>query len=197
MQLKKNESIEFKNGKQVFAILKSLPINEINSLIEEYKILHGIANKERMGMNLDQLLELKDTGLVEIGAHTFNHPILKNESDEVAKFEIQGCIQELSDLIQEKVTSFAYPNGIPGLDYGDREIRLLKDCGIRLAFTTENERFSKLGNPLEIPRSGMSKGNKQMLLTKLVFGGMWDQMRGLFNQKQEEELRKRILKERG
>lgn len=187
------QSIDYINKHQAYGILKSLTITELNSLIAAYKKANNIGDKERMGLTLEQLLEMKETGLVEIGAHTFNHPILKNENFEIAKFEIQRCIEELMEMINQKVICFAYPNGVPGLDYSEREIDLLKESGIKLAFSTENKRFSKLDNPLSIPRTGISKGSLGFILAKLALGREWDLIKNVFNKNQENEYRNNFL----
>ncbi len=77
-----------------------------------------------------------------VGAHTMNHPILKNEDDASSKFEIEASVGDLSTLLGSRVTTFAYPNGIPGMDFGEREVKLLGASGIRLAFTTEARHFA-------------------------------------------------------
>jgi peptidoglycan/xylan/chitin deacetylase (PgdA/CDA1 family) len=181
----------------LFAVLKQLPIKELINLIDSFRKSKNIEPKSRMGLNLDQLLELKASGLVEIGAHTFKHPILANEDNHTVIYEIKSCIMELEELIGEKVKWFAYPNGIPSLDFTDREIDILRESGIKLAFTTENKRFSKSDNPLCVPRTGISKGNIPFIFAKLFFGSKWDKLKGLFNSNKEVKIRmKMILKQK-
>ena len=182
----------FEGKHQLYAVLKQLPISELINLIHSFRISQGIEVKTRMGLNLQQLIELKESGLVEIGAHTYNHPILANEDHETVLYEIKDCILELEELIGEKVKWFAYPNGIPSLDFSEREMEILRDSGIRLAFSTENKRFSKGDNPLSIPRTGISKGNILFIYAKLFFGSRWNLLKELFNSNKEDNLRKKI-----
>jgi peptidoglycan/xylan/chitin deacetylase (PgdA/CDA1 family) len=191
------ENITYLGKHQVYAILKSLKIEDVKKLISKFKKEYNIPDKMRMGINLEQLLELKETGLVDIGAHTYNHPILKNESHPVLEYEIKDCIEELSDMIKEKVKYFAFPNGVPDFDFSDREIRMLKNSGIKLAFTTENQRFSKNNDPLRIPRTGISKGNKSFITAKLAFGSNWENLKSIFNADKEIEYRKNLLIKKG
>ena len=78
-------------------------------------------------MNLDEILELEKSDLVTIGAHTLNHPILQNESLETSRKEITDSIIELEKLLGHKIKYFAYPNGAKALDFGMREIDILKE----------------------------------------------------------------------
>ena len=80
-----------------------MKLQEIHGLINDYKSACNIPDRERVGMNLSQLVELKESGLVSIGAHTLHHPILKNEDDDTTRNEILLSIQELGDLLQEKI----------------------------------------------------------------------------------------------
>jgi peptidoglycan/xylan/chitin deacetylase (PgdA/CDA1 family) len=191
--LNKRIKLEFLGTYQVSAFLKSLQIGEIEKLIADYKKARGIPKKERSSINLDQLLELKDTGLVKIGAHTLNHPILKNENFENAEKEIKGSVEELSDMLHEKVRFFAYPNGIPQLDFSQREVKILESIGVKLAFSTENKRFTVDNDPLSIPRTGISKGNNSYILSKMFLGKRWDTLKDFFNSNKELGLRKRLI----
>jgi peptidoglycan/xylan/chitin deacetylase (PgdA/CDA1 family) len=186
-------NIGYINDYQVKAFLKTLKCDTLNALIEKHKMESGIPFNERQGMDINQLLELKHSGLVEIGAHTQTHPILKNESDERSLYEIKSSIEELSDILKDEVRYFAYPNGIPGIDFSEREVNILKENGIKLAFSTENERFSKNNNPLSIPRNGITKGNVRFVLAKLIFGSSWIKLRKSIKGKQELDYRKEYL----
>jgi peptidoglycan/xylan/chitin deacetylase (PgdA/CDA1 family) len=74
---KYNQKHVFKGKYQVYALIKSLELKEIHQLIDGYKQAYGIPDKPRRCMTLEQILELKASGLVDIGAHTIHHPILR------------------------------------------------------------------------------------------------------------------------
>lgn len=130
--------------------LKTLPMEIIWEIIKIYQKETKTPPKAPMNMNDKQLIEIKASGLVDIGAHTLGHPILTNETKTTATREISGSIDLLGNLLNGQVKYFVYPNG----SYGEREIDILKDKGIKLAFTTKREKISPENNPLEIPRSG-------------------------------------------
>jgi len=176
----------------ISAIFKSLKLTQIWEIIDEYRSIMKIDSEKRMNMSVDELKEVYDSGLVEIGAHTQNHPILANETETTAQYEIQSSILELNAILGVQVSSFAYPNGIPQIDFGKREMNFLKAMNIKLALSTENKSFSIKDNPLNIPRNGISKGNKSFLFLKLLMGSKWDIVKKLCLGKQEDDYREEI-----
>lgn len=134
----------------VKTLLKKLKIEVILEIIKIYQRETKTLPKDSMNMNSKQLIEVKSTGLVDIGAHTLTHPLLVNETHEIASREIVGSIDLLSNILGCSVKYFVYPNG----NYSAREIEILKKKGITLAFTTEREKITHSNNPLSIPRSG-------------------------------------------
>jgi peptidoglycan/xylan/chitin deacetylase (PgdA/CDA1 family) len=143
------KSGDFQPG-EVKKILKTLQLEVIWEIIKLYQLETQTQAKPPMNMTDKHLIELKSSGLVEIGAHTLHHPILTNETIAFATNEITGSIDQLSDILNHETKYFVYPNGA----YGDREIEILKDKGIRLAFTSNRDKISRSNNPLCIPRSG-------------------------------------------
>lgn len=135
-------------------ILKELPIDEVYDILNEVRQAHPEIEIPRGFVNTCELLNMKDSGLVEIGAHTLAHPILANETQQRVKSEINGSISDLSALIGKEVRTFAYPNGIGGLDYGQREMDILKNGGVELAFSVDPDCITPKSNPLSLPRWG-------------------------------------------
>lgn len=150
--IKKVTKLEVENNTEVDVktLLKRLKIEEILEIINVYQRETNTLPKESMNMNSKQLLDVKSTGLVDIGAHTLTHPLLINETEEIALKEIGESIDLLSNVLGSDVKYFVYPNG----NYSEREIEILKRKGIKLAFTTERGKISHSNNPLSIPRSG-------------------------------------------
>lgn len=134
-------------------IFKEMRIDDVYGVLEEYYLKQSGSPKVRNVVNIDELLEMDRSGLVEIGAHTQTHPILSNENDERAREEIRSSVEELSSILHHNVISFAYPNGIPGLDFGNREVELVKECGVKLAYSVWPGVMNREGNALRIPRT--------------------------------------------
>ncbi len=186
-------SKETEEAKPTRAILKSLPVNQILAILEQYRRETNSPVKPPMNMTVDQLRELDASDLVTIGAHTLNHPILKNESDKECETEIINSIEGLSGILNKEITCFAYPNGSPGLDFDHREIDILKENNIKTAFSTENKALSRDDNPLSIPRNGISYGSNSFVLIKLLSGKRWGTIKKYLKGKQEEDHRRDLL----
>ncbi|MDG5801035.1 polysaccharide deacetylase family protein [Marinilabiliaceae bacterium ANBcel2] len=166
--IEKNSLYECRNK------MKSLKYVEISEILRTYEDKFHPALMEYENITQEQLKEIHKSGLVNIGAHTINHPILANESYETSKTEIVESIEKLNELLNYQSFSFAYPNGIPELDFGSREQAFLKMMGIRYAFSTRNMFLSKDIDKYSIPRTGLVDETIGKAKLKLVLGPAWD-----------------------
>jgi peptidoglycan/xylan/chitin deacetylase (PgdA/CDA1 family) len=89
----------------------------------------------RLMMTPDQVRELRMAGM-QVGAHTVSHPILARLDEAQARREIASSKSTLEELLGERVTLFAYPNGRPVDDYTARDVHLARECGFAAAFST-------------------------------------------------------------
>jgi peptidoglycan/xylan/chitin deacetylase (PgdA/CDA1 family) len=157
------------------SILKTRPIYQIHEIIKRYQKTTHTAEKIFQNMTVSNLKNVDQSGLVTIGAHTINHPILKNEDDANSKYEINKSVCELSTLLKKEIKYFAYPNGIPILDFTERETSYLRNIGIQMGFTTESNNFSINNNTMCIPRIGISnRESATFVKTKLSLGFFWN-----------------------
>mgnify|MGYP003480711586 FL=1 len=106
-----------------------------------------------------------------------NHPILKNEDDATSYYEITESIKSLQLLLGQPVKYFAYPNGRPLLDFGEREINFLEQNNISMAFSTELNHLNLKCNKLSIPRMnfatmGLAPSNP-LVSFRLNSGNSW------------------------
>lgn len=157
------------------SILKILKIDQIYEIIKRYRQISKTSKKSFQNMTIENLKEVKKSGLVTIGAHTLNHPVLKNEDEITSKYEIFESINELSGLLNSEIKYFSYPNGIPGLDFSERERSYIRESGIHLAFSTESKNFLFSNDKTCIPRIGISdKENMFFFKTKMYLGSNWE-----------------------
>ncbi|MBR9922098.1 MAG: polysaccharide deacetylase family protein [Bacteroidetes bacterium] len=166
-------------GISLGSIFKSLPVERMQLCIQIYQKETGTAPKAPQNMSVEQLREVADSGFVCLGAHTQTHPILQNQPDESSQGEIRDSIQDLKKLLHRDIRYFAYPNGLPGLDYGQREIETLKQEGIRLAFSTDSRHLRKQDDLYNLPRIGLSPRNPVNPI-KLKLGKNWELIRKVF-----------------
>lgn len=96
----------------------------------------GLSDNSTLMMTTHQLINLCATGM-EIGAHTDSHPILNSLSDDEAEAEIQNGRTKLESILQQNVSVFAYPNGVPGKDYSARHVDMVRKAGFVAAVSTQ------------------------------------------------------------
>jgi peptidoglycan/xylan/chitin deacetylase (PgdA/CDA1 family) len=84
------------------------------------------------GMSHQELLQLVEGGLIELGAHTRHHPMLPRLSFERQKDEIDSSKRDLEELLGEHVAGFAYPNG----KATDDAKRIVQEAGFAFACTS-------------------------------------------------------------
>ncbi len=87
-----------------------------------------------------------DPDLVEFGAHTHRHPILRNEPPDRRAWEIQTSIARVREWTGRPARFFAYPNGKTG-EFDEFDKKVLGSQGIEAAFST-NTGFNRKGQDL-------------------------------------------------
>jgi peptidoglycan/xylan/chitin deacetylase (PgdA/CDA1 family) len=130
----------------LIAALKYLPADE---RIERVKRMARSFTPTMLSS--DQLIALHRAGM-EIGAHTVSHPILSAISNAEARAEIADGRARLQDIIQGKVSLFAYPNGKPGRDFEERHAAMLRIQGFDAAVTTAWGAARVATDPFYLPR---------------------------------------------
>ena len=86
----------------------------------------------RRVLNHAELRELAAIDGFEIGCHTVNHPMLAMQPAEVQRREIFDSKAHLENILERKITTFAYPYG--GSAVSGEAVNLVRDAGFDLAF---------------------------------------------------------------
>jgi peptidoglycan/xylan/chitin deacetylase (PgdA/CDA1 family) len=168
------------DGYDIFTVLKSFEIAKIHYFLEVYRLETQTFLKLYQNMTIAQLKEVEASGLITIGAHTINHPILQNENKESSAYEINHSIKELSEILEHPIKCFSYPNGIYQYDFTEREQDLLIENGIKICFSTIAKNFTVDDNKMRVPRIGISNNEKMLFLEiKLFLGSFWDKLKKL------------------
>ena len=104
-----------------------------------------LASEEKLSDQ--QIQEMLDSGVFELGGHTISHPYLPNTSIDVKKHEILECKNILETTFNTKVSSFAYPFGI----YNAEDIEIIETSNFESAVTTD-EGVVNSDTPFELKR---------------------------------------------
>ena len=106
----------------------------IRQVFENYEIDFHKKTSE-LALTWEQIREMSEDPLVEIGAHTISHPVLNKLTDSDVLQEIEGSRDKIESEINKKVEYFSYPFGTRN-EIGRREFRIAKKCGFKTSTTT-------------------------------------------------------------
>ena len=185
-----NIPIEIIRNMNHLSVFKCLTISEIHRIISIYRAETKSQKRVSQNMSLTETIEVQESGLVTVGAHTLNHPILSNETDDISFHEITNSIKILQELLGINIKYFAYPNGVPNIDFGEREIAYLKKNNISMAFSSESKFLTISNDTYSLPRMGLSYGNMPFIKLKLLMGDKWESIKSI---KHSTELKERKL----
>ncbi|NMP33053.1 polysaccharide deacetylase family protein [Thalassotalea sp. M1531] len=121
--------------KKLIPMIKHKDYQERQRIVDRlYKANHVEESPAKM-MTPAQVKELAEAG-VEIGAHTVDHPILKSQTVNEQKQQIEESKQTIEEWIGQSVAGFAYPNGQPNNDYTEETVEQVKQASYNYAVST-------------------------------------------------------------
>ena len=106
-------------------LLKKYQMKAINYIIVNHLGRSGNLSEQ-------MVVEMLQSGLMEIGCHTLNHEYLPRLKLEAAKKEIEECKSQLEARFGVKVNHFAYPGGY----YNQTVVNLVREAGFETAVGT-------------------------------------------------------------
>ena len=89
------------------------------------------------------------------GSHTCSHRRLSDLDDVDAIREIRGSKADIEDHLGIEVRDIAAPYGQPGVDFLDRDVRLVQEAGYRSFATTLRAAMHPGDTPMWIKRQGL------------------------------------------
>jgi peptidoglycan/xylan/chitin deacetylase (PgdA/CDA1 family) len=131
--------------------IKYLPIGERLALTQKLSEAAGVTPPDDLMLTSAQVKELRAGGM-QIGAHTVSHPILARTNLAEARREITDSKYFLEQLLETRVTLFAYPNGKPSSDYLPEHAALVRELGFAAAVSTAWGVAGHDTDPFQIPR---------------------------------------------
>lgn len=136
---------------QILDALKHLPQSEREAGANSLAELLRQPLPTNLMMRREDLRRLMDAGM-DVGGHTRSHPILSGLTTARAEEEIAGGLDDIAAIIGRRPTLFAYPNGRRGLDYGDREVDIVRRLGLDAALVTNRGIVTSESDLLQAPR---------------------------------------------
>jgi peptidoglycan/xylan/chitin deacetylase (PgdA/CDA1 family) len=117
----------------------------------------------------NELREMSQSGLVEIGSHTATHPTLASITDQESWDELIRSKAQIEEGTGREVRSFCFPNGTPG-DFRLSQIRQVAEAGYSCAVTAQFGMVARGGDRHQLPRIGMTRKVTQAEIAKYVDG---------------------------
>jgi peptidoglycan/xylan/chitin deacetylase (PgdA/CDA1 family) len=108
------------------------------------------SRESRRPLTEEELLQLADGSLVEIGAHTVTHPILSSLPESEQRWEVARAKVELEAVLDRPVQTFSYPHGYR--HYTPTTVEAVREAGYDLACSTTRELVYARSDPFELPR---------------------------------------------
>ncbi|MCP4650119.1 MAG: polysaccharide deacetylase family protein [PVC group bacterium] len=152
---------------------KIIMLDKILSMLEvdKDKLL-----EKRLMLNWEEIKQMQQSGLVEIGAHSITHPILTKISSEQAKEEIVKSKQILEEKLGTEVRHFAYPNG----DYNAELTHIVRDSGYESACTVNYEEQNNSTKIYALNRKGFTFEDFRVFTVKIA--GITDLYKKIYKQ---------------
>ncbi len=141
---------------EIHRLILNGPSSELNQRIKQVFRDYDINFFEKtleLALTWEQIREMSEDPLVDIGAHTISHHALSKLTNSAVRNEIEGSRDKIESEINQKVKHFCYPFGTQN-EVGEREFKIVKKCGFKTSTTTcAANIFSEHKNLLErLPR---------------------------------------------
>lgn len=105
---------------------------------------------------------------MSVGGHTTQHLILARLDEATAWQEICSNADALSALTGQRVTSFAYPNGKPGIDYCAPHVDMVRRAGFLNAVSTRSGVGTRSAPRYELPRFVLNETTAAGILLRML-----------------------------
>jgi peptidoglycan/xylan/chitin deacetylase (PgdA/CDA1 family) len=137
----------------LYDLAKALPSDSRDELLDQVRRWRGASSEPRSThrqLSIDELRQLADGGIVDIGAHTVRHPRLAALSRPDQRAEIAASKTTLEGMLGRVISSFSYPFGYQ--DYTAETAAIVREIGFEVACSTFTTAVSLRSDPLELPR---------------------------------------------
>jgi len=136
---------------EIHDLLKPLLPEQREAVLEQLRLWFSVSANGRPDhrlMTVEELITISRDGLIDIGAHTVNHPDLATLPSERQRWEIEMSKRQLEAWLGRPVRWFAYPYGS-----GNSVTRqLVKEAGFEVACSMSLGFVTDRSDPFWLPR---------------------------------------------
>jgi hypothetical protein len=133
---------------QAIELIKRKSLNEREEILAYLRGAFSSKLPDRQMMSWKEAREMADSGLVRFGAHTVNHELLDQLPLDRVREEVSLSRYEIEQRLEQKVTTFAYPNG----NHNEGVRQILAEEGFEAAVTTRKGLLKHNISCLDLPR---------------------------------------------
>jgi peptidoglycan/xylan/chitin deacetylase (PgdA/CDA1 family) len=138
----------------------------------------------RVHLNWSEVKQLATEPGITIGSHTLSHPYLSRLDDVLARAEIVDSGRKITEQLGIPTEVFCYPSG----DYGERELKYVREAGYRGAVTVSPGRNRDSVNLFALRRTEVNdRDSVRQLRCKL--GGAYDPVHKLLDHRRRRRFR--------
>lgn len=153
----------------LYDLLRPLDAGERRRKFAEVRAwrLNGPGRRPRhRPLSVAEIGRLEEGDLVEVGAHTVNHPLLSELPTAVQRREIRQSKGRLEEILGHGVSSFAYPYG-KSADYAAETVDVVRRAGFACACSTVSGVVRRSSDPFQLPRVWVRNCSGERLATQL------------------------------
>jgi len=172
MESKTEPTPRHRAHREVHDLLRAIPPAEREAVLEQLRSQcgdPGPARSTHQAMSWDQARRMGSCELIELGAHTVNHPYLSALPLKEQRAEILESKRTLEEQIGQPVTSFAYPYGTRQ-SYTAETVGMLKELGFVNACSNFRECIGRMTDLFQIPRLVVRDWNGDEFLRQIRKG---------------------------
>lgn len=135
-------------------LLYTLPEHDQRSALDALMVWAGtepVCRSSHRALRADEVCRLAEHGLIEVGSHTREHPVLSALPIAAQRDEIQESKIHLEEILGQPVISFAYPYGTRS-DYTAETVNLVREAGYDHACSNFEGLVRQGTDPWQLPR---------------------------------------------
>lgn len=123
-------------------------------------------------MNWNQIKELNEDKLVEIGSHTLNHFDLDKLDEKTLKFELEESKRILYENMMKEIAHFAYPRGIHS-EEAEKIISELYNTGVLIFKGAKVDNQISEKEYYRLKRIPVYRSDGRFMFIARIKGGVW------------------------
>ena len=138
--------------RKVYELVQPLAIDARTRTLDELLALAGrdggAVRASRRAMEPGQVARMVEEGVMDVGAHTVNHPVLPVQHPDVQRTELSRSKRDLEWWVGRAVAGFAYPYGL----HDDVAVAAVRQAGFEFACTSSYRPADPSTEPFRMPR---------------------------------------------